>query len=202
MPSCPWNPLHGEIKILLTLFGGWRRENTDTVASRAFWSASRSEETDVGTLFPETGSLGPPCLRQKQSYSQSSVQHIPTSDKAVMLALSPAVYSLTGRLKSQEGSDVKIKCRQTSSDNTLFLEPGIMVSMYIRVKKITWLLLNQNRLTRETGFAVLSIYNLFCHIYISGCERQLLVSDPFFRAWKSKRYYNATRLQRRGVKTF
>lgn len=54
-----------------------------------------------------------------------------------------------------------------------------MVSVYIRVRKITWFLLNQNRPTRETGFAVLSIYNLFCHIYISGCERQLLVSDPF-----------------------
>lgn len=30
--------------------------------------------------------------------------------------------------------------------------------------------LNQNHLTPERGFAVVSIYNLFCHIYILGCS--------------------------------
>lgn len=180
MPSCPWNPLHGKIKILLTVFRGWRKENRHD-SFKGVLVGEPFQGNRCRDSLPETGSLGPPCLRQKESYSQSSVQHIPTSDKAVMLAPSPAVYSLTGRLKSRAGTDVKIKCRQTSSDNTLFLEPGIMVSMYMRVKKITWFLLNQNRLTCETGFAVLSIYNLFCHIYISGCELQPLISDPFFR---------------------
>lgn len=150
-----------------------------------------------GQCFSGTGSLGPSSLKKK-SYSQSCAQLIPTSDKAALFTLSPAVQSLTGRLKSQAGTDVKIKCRQTSSDNTLFLEHGSWRACIFVSKKITRIPLNQNRLTPETGFAVVSIYNLFCHIYISDCSANSS-SQILFRVGKSRRYYNAARLQRREV---
>lgn len=43
-----------------------------------------------------------------------------------------------------------------------------MASMYIRVKKDNSV--SSEPKPPETGFAVVSIYNLFCHIYISGCS--------------------------------